>query len=39
MEKGRNRKSKSADEERHINSGLVGVLCQNSDPTLDPQRT
>ena len=39
VEEGRNGKSKSADEERHINNGLVGVLCRNSDTEPDPPRT
>jgi hypothetical protein len=34
-----NRKSKAADEKRNINNGLVGVLCQDSNPAIDPPRT
>jgi hypothetical protein len=37
--KGRNRKSKSANEKRNVNNGLVGVLYRDSDPTADPPRT
>jgi hypothetical protein len=38
-EKRRDRKSKSADEKRHVNNGFVGIFCRNSDPTPDPPRT
>jgi hypothetical protein len=33
-----NRKSKAADEKRNVNNGLVGILCQDSNPTTDPSR-
>ena len=38
-EERRNRKSKSANEKRNVNNGLVGVLYRDSDPTADPPRT
>jgi hypothetical protein len=34
----RNRKSKAADKERNVNNGLVGILCRDSNPTIDPPR-
>jgi hypothetical protein len=36
--KRRDGKSKSTDEKRHIDNGFMGVLCQNSDPMIDPPR-
>jgi hypothetical protein len=39
VEKGRNRKSKTAEEEWHINNRFMGVFCWNSDPTADPPGT
>ena len=38
-EKGGNRKSKTAEEEWHINNRFMGVFCWNSDPTADPPGT
>ena len=38
-EKGRNRKSETAEKKRNINRGFVGVLCWNSDPVANPPRT
>jgi hypothetical protein len=38
-EKGRNRKSKVAEEEWNINNRFMGVFCWNSDPTTDPPGT
>jgi hypothetical protein len=38
-EKGRNRKSKTAEKKRNINHGFVGILCWNSDPVANPPRT
>jgi hypothetical protein len=38
-EKGRNRKSKTAEEEWNINNRFMGVFCLNSDPTADPPGT
>ena len=38
-EKGRNRKSETAEKKRNINHGLVGILCRNSDPVANPPRT
>jgi hypothetical protein len=38
-EKGRNRKSKAAEEEWNINNRFMGVLYWNSDPTADPPGT
>jgi hypothetical protein len=38
MEKGRNRKSKIADEKRNVDNGLVGIFCRNSDPMANPSR-
>jgi hypothetical protein len=38
-EKGRNRKSKAAEEEWNENNRLMGVFCWNSDPTADPPGT
>jgi hypothetical protein len=39
VEKGGNRKSKTAEKKRNINNGFVGVLCWNSDPMANPPRT
>jgi hypothetical protein len=39
VEKGGNRKSKTAEKKRNINHGFVGVLCWNSDPVANPPRT
>ena len=38
-EKGRNRKSETAEKKRNINHGFVGILCWNSDPVANPPRT
>jgi hypothetical protein len=38
-EKGRNRKSETAEKKRNINHGFVGILCSNSDPVANPLRT
>jgi hypothetical protein len=38
-EKGRNRKSETAEKKRNINHGFVGILCRNSDPVANPPRT
>jgi hypothetical protein len=38
-EKGRNRKSKAAEEEWNINNRFMGVFWWNSDPTADPPGT
>ena len=38
VEKGGNRKSKTAEKKRNINNGFVGVLCWNSDPMANPPR-
>jgi hypothetical protein len=38
-EKGRNRKSKTAEEEWNINNRFMSVFCWNSDPTADPPGT
>jgi hypothetical protein len=38
-EKGRNRKSETAEKKRNINHGFVGILCWNSDPVENPPRT
>jgi hypothetical protein len=38
-EKGGNRKSKTAEKKMNINNRLVGVLCWNSDPVVNPPRT
>ena len=35
---GRNGKSKVADKKRDVNNGLVGILCQDSNPTTNPPR-
>jgi hypothetical protein len=35
---GRNGKSKAADKKRDVNSGLVGILCRDSNPTSNPPR-
>jgi hypothetical protein len=34
----KNRKSKAADKKRNVNNGLVGILCRDSNPTIDPPR-
>jgi hypothetical protein len=38
-EKGRNRKSETAEKKMNINHGFVGILCWNSDPVANPPRT
>jgi hypothetical protein len=38
-EKGRNRKSETAEKKRNINHGFVGILCRDSDPVENPPRT
>jgi hypothetical protein len=38
-EKGRNRKSETAEKKGNINHGFVGILCWNSDPIANPPRT
>jgi hypothetical protein len=38
-EKGRNRKSKTAEKKRNINHRFMGILCRNSDPVANPPRT
>jgi hypothetical protein len=38
-EKGRNRKSETAEKKRNINHGFVGILCRNSGPMANPPRT
>jgi hypothetical protein len=38
-EKGRNRKSETAEKKRNINHGFVGILCRNSNPVANPPRT
>jgi hypothetical protein len=38
-EKGRNRKSETAEKKRNINHAFVGILCRNSDPVANPPRT
>jgi hypothetical protein len=38
-EKGRNRKSKAAEEKWNVDDGLMGVFCWNSDPIADPPGT
>jgi hypothetical protein len=38
-EKGRNRKSETAEKKRNINHEFVGILCWNSDPVANPPRT
>ena len=38
-EKGRNRKSETAEKKRNINHGFVGILCRKSDPMANPPRT
>jgi hypothetical protein len=35
-EKGRNRKSETAEKKRNINHGFMGILCWNSDPEANP---
>ena len=37
-EKGRNRKSETAEKKRNIKHGFVGILCWNSDPVANPPR-
>jgi hypothetical protein len=37
-EKGRNRKSETAEKKRNINHGFVGILCWNSDPMANLPR-
>jgi hypothetical protein len=39
VEEGRNGKSKAADKKRDVDNGLVGIFCQDSDPTANPPRT
>jgi hypothetical protein len=38
-EKGRNRKSETAEKKRNINHRFVGILCRDSDPVANPPRT
>jgi hypothetical protein len=38
VEEGRNGKSKTADEKKNIDDGLVGIFCRNSEPTANPLR-
>jgi hypothetical protein len=38
-EKGRNRKSETAEKKRNINHRFMGILCWNSDPVTNPPRT
>ncbi len=38
-EKGRNGKTKTAEKERSINHGLMGILSRDSDPMANPPRT
>jgi hypothetical protein len=38
-EKGRNRKSETAEKKRNINHGFVGILCWNSGLVVNPPRT
>ena len=38
-EKGRNGKAKSAEKERNINNGLMGILSWDSNPMANPPRT
>jgi hypothetical protein len=35
---GRNGKSKAVDKKRDVNSGLVGILCRDSNPTTNLPR-
>ena len=37
-EKGRNRKSETAEKKRNINHGFMGILCRDSDPMANPPR-
>jgi hypothetical protein len=37
-EKGRNRKSETAEKKRNINHEFMGILCWNSDPVANPPR-
>jgi hypothetical protein len=39
VEKGRNRKSETAEKKWNINHGFVGIICWNSDPVANPPRT
>jgi hypothetical protein len=39
VEKGRNRKSETAEKKRNINHGFVGILYWNSDPVANLPRT
>jgi hypothetical protein len=39
VEKGRNRKSKAAEEEWNVDNELMSVFCWNSDPTVDSPGT
>jgi hypothetical protein len=36
--KRRNRKSKARDKKRNVNNELVGILCWDSNPMIDPPR-
>jgi hypothetical protein len=36
---GTNGKSKAADKKRDVNNGLVGILCQDSNPTTNPPKS
>jgi hypothetical protein len=36
--KGRNRKAKTAEKERSINNGLMGILSQDSNPMANPPK-
>jgi hypothetical protein len=38
-EKWRNGKTETAEKERNINYGFVGILCRDSDPMANPPRT
>jgi hypothetical protein len=37
-EKGRNRKSETAEKKRNINHGFMGILCWNSNPVANLPR-
>jgi hypothetical protein len=38
-EKGRNGKTETAEKERSVNHGLIGILSRDGDPTTNPPRT
>jgi hypothetical protein len=38
-EKGRNRKTETAEKKRNVNYELMGILCRDSDPMTNPLRT